>query len=65
MTPQKIYTTPAYSTFSDNIVDGNWSIVAVSRILVWQLCLLRTVKLAIGSSLEMIPLATSLNFVKR
>ena len=35
MTPQKIYTTPTSQTF-DIISDGNWSIVAVSKI-VWQL----------------------------
>ena len=43
MTPQKIYTTPAYTTFIHDIVDGNWSIVAVSKIPVWQLCSFRTV----------------------
>jgi hypothetical protein len=40
MTPQKIYTT---AVFSRTIVDGNWSIVAVSEIPVFQICLLRTV----------------------
>jgi hypothetical protein len=34
MMPQKIYTTPAYTRFANNIVDENWSIVAqaVSKI---------------------------------
>ena len=41
--PQKIYTTPTYLRFSDKIVGGNWSIVAVSEIPVWQLCSFRTV----------------------
>ena len=41
--PQKIYTTPTDSRFSDNIAGGNWSIVVVSEIPVWQLCLFRTV----------------------
>jgi len=41
--PQKIYATPTDAVFFDNIVDGNWSIVAVSKIPVWQLCLFRTV----------------------
>ena len=43
MMPQKIYTTPTNAVFFDNIVDGNWSIVAVSKIPVWQLCLFGTV----------------------
>jgi len=43
MTPQKIYTTPTDAVFFDNIVDENWSIIAVSKIPVWQLCLFRTV----------------------
>jgi hypothetical protein len=40
-TPLKMYTTP--SAASKNIVDGNWSIVAVSKIPVLKICLSRTV----------------------
>jgi hypothetical protein len=40
MTPQKIYTTPTDATFDNDIVDGNWTIIAVSKILV---CLFRTI----------------------
>ena len=40
-TPQKMYTTASDAAI--NIVDGNWSIVAVSKISILQICLFRTV----------------------
>ena len=40
--PQKIYTTPWFSEYRD-VVGGNWSIVAVSKIPVVKICLFKTV----------------------
>jgi hypothetical protein len=41
-TPLKMYT--AFSAFSKDIVDANWSIIAVSKIPILKICLSRTVK---------------------
>ena len=64
MTPQKIYTT---AVFSETIVDGNWSIVAVSNIpvLFANTFVQDGNNLPFGSLLEMIRLETRLNFKTR
>ena len=43
MTPQKIYTTPTTWSEDPGVAGENWSIVAVSKISVLQMCLFRTV----------------------
>ena len=43
MTPQKIYTTPTTQSLKDGVAGENWSIIAVSKISVFQTCLFRTV----------------------